>query len=181
MKPLILPSFPPCLFLPLHPAHIPVWGRGDARPGRMACWKSLKYMRVPANTLLNHGVSPPTLVYLNSEQARSPPSQSFVCVTDEPLMAGLPRRCALCISLLRAPHTEGSVRPRNTNSQHPHTPRTRGWGLCGGQSAGDSGMRGWGGAHRGRRPSRGGPGGGGIGEGWGKCRGLDRLESPSLR
>lgn len=23
--------------------------------------------------------------------------------------------------------------------------------------------------------------GGGIGEGWGKCRGLDRLESPSLR
>lgn len=28
----------------------PPFGEGDARLGRLACWKSLKYMRVSANT-----------------------------------------------------------------------------------------------------------------------------------
>lgn len=39
--------------------HTSPFGERDVRLGRMACWKSLKYMQVSANTLLNHGVSPP--------------------------------------------------------------------------------------------------------------------------
>lgn len=59
-----LPAFPPLVskagggsrveashsaFIPPPHTH-PPFGEGDARLGRMACWKSLKYMRVSANT-----------------------------------------------------------------------------------------------------------------------------------
>lgn len=56
------------------------FGEEGARPGHTACWKSLKYMRVSANTLLNHGVSPP-LVYLNSRADLLPLSRLSVSPT----------------------------------------------------------------------------------------------------
>lgn len=65
-------------FIP--PPTDPPFGEGGARPGRRACWKSLKYMRVSANTLLNHGVSPP-LVYLNSRAHLLPLSRLSVSPT----------------------------------------------------------------------------------------------------
>ena len=41
---------PPSAFSSPPPRTHPRLGEGDARQGRMACWKSLKYMRMSANT-----------------------------------------------------------------------------------------------------------------------------------
>lgn len=69
---------------------------------------------------------PSTLVYLNS-RASWISSLSVVCLCHRQAANGrASRRCALCISLLPPPHTEGSVRPRNTNHPAcPHPPHSR--------------------------------------------------------
>lgn len=68
-------------------------------------------------------------------------------------MAGLPGAVhyALASSERRTQKVLSGLATQTT--QRP-PPRTRDRGLCDGQSAGDPGMRGWGGAHRERRPSR---------------------------
>lgn len=84
------------------------------------------------------------------------PLQSFVCVTDRPLMAGLPGAVhyALASSRRRTQKVLSGLATQTT--QHPH-PRASGWGLCGVMlRLWDAG---WGRACRGRRPGPSGPGG----------------------
>lgn len=75
-------------------------------------------------------------------QSRSPPSQSFICVTDRPLMAGLPGAVhyAFASSLCRTQKVLSGLGTQNT--LRPPTPLIRGWGL---PAANRLETQGWGG------------------------------------
>lgn len=95
-------------------------GRRDARPGTPSLLEIMKIYASACKHTFKSWRFPSTLVYLNS-RASWISSLPVVCLCHRQAANGrASRRCALYISLLPPPHTEGSVRPLNTNHPAPH-------------------------------------------------------------
>jgi hypothetical protein len=108
-----LPS-PPLLYT--HPP----FGEGGCKAGTNSLLEIIKIYASVCKHTFKSWRFPSMLVYLNS-RASWISSLSVVCLCHRQAANGrASRRCALCISLLPPPHTEGSVRPRNAN--HPAAP-----------------------------------------------------------
>lgn len=99
----------------------PFWGEG-CKTGTHGLLEIIKIYASVCKHTFKSWRFPSTLVYLNS-RASWISSLSVVCLCHRQAANGrASRRCALCISLLPSPHTEGSVRPRNTSHPAPLCP-----------------------------------------------------------
>lgn len=102
------------------PNHTSPFWEGGCKAGTHGLLEIIKIYASVCKHTFKSWRFPSTLVYLNS-RASWISSLLVVCLCHRQAANGrASRRCALCISLLPLPHTEGSVRPRNTN--HPAPP-----------------------------------------------------------
>lgn len=103
---------------PPHTHISPFWGEG-CKAGTHGLLEIIKIYASVCEHTFKSWRFPSTLVYLNS-RASWISSLLVVCLCHRQAANGrASRRCALCISLLPPPHTEGSVRPRNTTPSLP--------------------------------------------------------------